>query len=210
MRRPLQPRLARWAFALACACTLGAASAHATLVFGDVAFDPDPPRPGQPLQLTLELEDPTEVPVEDALVHVEARPLAEAGAAADAPADAEEAPPSASSDPFEEVAPGRYQGSLVLPEAGRWALRFRDQTFRQEEATASITVTAGADAEAQGTVSFVFPPTATDQGLGVWLLWLIGVPLLVGVVVTVWVLRRPTENGEPSGEGADADGDIRR
>lgn len=209
MRRPLHPRPARWALALACACALGVASAHATLVFGDVAFAPDPPRPGQPLQLTLELEDPTEVPVEDALVHVEARPLAD-GAAADGAADAGEQTPTARSDPFEEVAPGRYQGSLVLPEAGRWALRFRDQTFRQEEATASITVAAGADAEAQGTVSFVFPPTATDQGLGVWLLWLIGVPLLVGVVVTVWVLRRPAEDGEAAGEGADADGDVRR
>ena len=40
-------------------------------------------------------------------------------------------------------------------------------------------------------LSFVFPPTATGpQGLRTWLLWLVGLPLLAGLAVTVLVLTR--------------------
>lgn len=192
-------RTRRAALLLALLLALGSAAAHATLVFGDVTLEPDPPAPGAPLTLHLELEDPSEVPVQDALVRVEARPAPPPGS--EAPPTGDDAPePAASSESLEETEPGRYQGRLVLPEAGRWTLTFRDRTFRQEEATASITVEAGEDVPAQGSVSFVFPPTETGQGLGAWLLWLVGVPLLAGVVVTVWVLQRPIDADEAGDE----------
>ena len=38
--------------------------------------------------------------------------------------------------------------------------------------------------------AFLFPPTATGpQGIATWLIWLIGLPLVVGAIVTVMVLR---------------------
>lgn len=179
------------------ALSLGVAAAHATLVFGDVRLSPDPPRAGEPVTIGLTMEDPTEVPVADALVHVEAT-LEEA---------ARDPAPAITSDALEEVSEGQYRTTITLPEPGSWRLLFRDRTFRQEEATASITVEVGEDAEAAGTVSFVFPPTATDQGLAIWLWWLIGLPLVAGVAVTVAVLRRPA--GDDAATEADPDAPAR-
>ncbi|MDZ7707293.1 MAG: FixH family protein [Trueperaceae bacterium] len=154
---------------------LAAALAHATLVFGTVSTEPAPVRADEPAAVVLEMRDPVDAPVEDAVVFVEARPPA--------------GEPVLESDRFTEIEPGVYRTELVLPAQGEWTLRFRDQTFRQEEAQATITLNVGASGDTEPR-SFIFPPTATGpQSLTTWLAWLIGLPLVAAAVVTVMVLR---------------------
>lgn len=187
MTKPYALRAALLLVAAMSALFLGAAAfAHATLVLGTLTSDPAIPRPGEPFTLTLELLDPTQVPVEDAWVLAEFRQQG-------APEDTEPV-----SGRFEESeTPGVYRTQVILPERGRYVLLLRDQTFRQEEAQATLTFPVGrALAEP---LEFVFPPTATGpQSLRVWLLWLIGLPLLATVVVTVLVLTQG-HNSEAEG-----------
>lgn len=150
------------------------AAAHATLVFGTVTTEPAPPRAADPVTIELEMRDPVDAPVEDAVVRVEA--TAPSGAVRE-------------SDRFAEPRPGVYRTEMTLPEAGEWTLLFRDQTFRQEEAQATLTLTVGPDGQREP-LSFIFPPTATGPtAITTWLVWLIGLPLVAGAVVTAMVLR---------------------
>lgn len=182
---------------------VGGAAAHATLVFGTVTTDPTPAPAGAPFTIRLELRDPADAPVEDAVVHVEADPQEEDDAAAP-PAD-DAAAPLVTSEEFDEVAPGTYETTLTLPEDGAWALTFRDRTFRQEEARATVTIRVGPDAGGER-LSFIFPPTATGpRSLTTWLVWLVGLPLVAGAVVTVMVLRGGRED-QGGGERPDPPG----
>lgn len=167
-------------FAVGCGSS---ACAHATLLLGTLSSVPAVPQPGEPFKLILRLEDPTAVPVEDAWVLAEFR----AGAA------------SEQGDPvsvrFEETQPGHYETEVTLPRAGDWQLLLRDQTFRQEEARAELSFPVGAGASGEA-LPFIFPPTATGQGLTTWLVWIVVLPVVAGVVVTVAVLRQPANEAE--------------
>lgn len=177
--------------AILSALLLGAAAfAHATLVLGTLRSDPAVPRPGEPFSLTLELLDPTQAPVEDASVLAEFR---------------QQNTPEGSgpvSTHFEESGTaGVYRAQVTLLERGVYALLLRDQTYRQEEAQAELTLNVGRRTGSEG-LSFIFPPTATGpQSLTTWLGWLIGLPLVAAVVVTVLVLTRGqsgnAEEGQP-------------
>lgn len=169
-------------------------SAHATLVLGSFKVSPATPQTGQNLTLELDLKDPTQVPVEDAYVFVELRPEGRPDAE---PLRAE----------FSETNPGVYTSTVTLPQPGAYQVRLRDQTYRQEEAVATLEAplrTSGSN-PAQ---DFVFPPTATGPAsLRAWLLWLIGLPVVAAVVVTVLVLTRSkdvekkdTERDEQNGK----------
>ena len=154
--------------------------AHATLVLGTVSSTPATPQPGEDFALNLTLEDPTGVPTEDALVYAEFRP----------PGASLESEPVRDVQ-LEETSAGVYEATLSLPDAGEWNLFLRDQTFRQEEATANLVFNVGnAEAASQ---SFVFPPTATTSSLSTWLYWLLGLPLVAAVIVTVLVLTNSQE-----------------
>jgi len=187
----------------------GGALAHATLVFGTVTTQPTLPRAGELITLSLKMHDPISTPVEDAIVFLEAGPQSES---ADAPGESEEsliiAEPVVSTERFTEVAPGVYQTEFVLPHEGAWRLVFRDQTYRQEEARAGVTLLMGEGATAEP-LYFVFPPTATGpESLATWLFWVIGIPLLAGVGITVAALRKGGAASEPPTEdasGAEAD-----
>jgi hypothetical protein len=192
-----RPALEKFAVALSVLFVGAAAFAHATLVLGTLTSDPAAPRPAEPFTITVELVDPTQVPVEDAWVLAEFhQPGAPAGSE---PVTAR----------FEEgETPGVYQARVTLPERGAYALRLRDQTYRQEEAQAELTFSVGSGTSPEN-LSFVFPPTATGpQSLTVWLAWLIGLPLSAAIIVTVLVLRRggtqETAEGQagPPGERA--------
>lgn len=171
----------------------GVALGHATLVFGTVTTEPAPPPSGAPFALLLEMRDPADVPVEDAVVSVEARH--------------EDGRARAGSGELDEVAPGAYRTRLQLDEPGSWTLTFRDRTFRQEEAQASVTLEVGPDAATES-VAFIFPPTATGpQSVITWLVWLVGLPLAAGAVVTVLVLRGGTRAADPPERAATAEGE---
>lgn len=163
---------------------LSSALAHATLVLGTVAFTPDPPVPGQPAELRIELHDPTLAEVEDAIVFVE---IGTRGGRGDEPA--------VRTDRLDEPQPAVYVTQVVLQAQGEHTLRIIDRTFRQEEAIAELEVTFGA--EPVGSLAFVLPPTATGpQDILSWLAWVIGLPLLAGVIVTVLVLRGGGKGGD--------------
>lgn len=166
----------------------GGAFAHATLVLETVTTDPAPPRAGSPFTLGVSLLDLTQIPVEDARVLAELRRPGQ-----DQPITTE----------FQESdMPGVYETTLTLPRAGNYSLLLRDQTYRQEEAQATLTLPVGRlPAEP---LEFIFPPTNTRVGVWTWIGFLIGLPLVAAGVVTALVLLRskgavgapaPSENG---------------
>lgn len=175
--------------ALGLFCTLPLASAHATLVLGRFTVTPPRPAANAPLTLSLRLEDPTQVPVEDAYVFAELRPESAPDAV---PVRAE----------FSETdTAGVYEVTATLQDPGPYRVLLRDQTYRQEEAQAALTepLRVGGPNAAQ---DFNFPPTATGAaGLRTWLLWLIGLPVASALLVTVLVLTR----GDPQGKQGEAD-----
>ncbi len=167
---------------------VSAVLAHATLVLGTVSSTPATPQLGEDFTLSLTLEDPIGVAVEDAVVYAEFRPPG-------APLESE----PARNVRLEEISAGAYSATLSLPNAGEWNLFLRDQTFRQEEATASLVF--GVGAQTASSQSFVFPPTATGPtNIWTWLGWLIGLPVIAAVVVTVLVLTGGKK--EPQGVSA--------
>lgn len=189
-------RAARVAPAVTLALLAGAAMAHATLVFGSMRVEPDPPPPGTAFTLTLTLEDPSLAPVEDAVVFVEVRPMPWAGAAPPSPAtEPVELPPPLRAERLVETEPAVYRAEFVLPANDTYHLLVRDQTFQWEEANASVVLPLlGAPV---GELPFILPPTqVAPRSLWTWILWLVGLPLLAGVVVTLLVLRsRPAAGG---------------
>lgn len=176
------------ALALWWLAVVGAAHAHAFLVLGEMTFTPDPPVPGAPLQVAVMMNDPSLAPVEDAVVFLEIR--RQRLVDDDVPASSTEAPDLPPPDlrvDLAETTPGRYEGTLTAPPAGEHHVLVRDQTFQWEEANASVMIEVGG--AALGTLPFILPPTAIGpRSLWVWLLWLIGVPVLAGIVVTALVL----------------------
>jgi hypothetical protein len=163
--------------------------AHPTVVLGTLTSDPQTPQPGNAFTLTLELEDPTQMPIEDAFVIAEFRPEGRT----DGPITVAE---------FAEVSAGRYQASTTLSQAGTYDILLRDQTYRQEETNAQITLNVGTGDDVGDNpevYDFLFPPTAVGrQSVLTWLVWLIGVPVLAALVVTVLVLSRSQEPRENS------------
>lgn len=166
------------------------ASAHATLVFVDVTTSPAPTLITEVTTIVIDMRDPVGAPVEDAIVFVEGTH--------------ENLVDRFTSDRFVEVDPGVYEVTVRFDSEGMWTLFFRDQTFRQEEAQATIALNIGPDGSREP-VMFIFPPTATGpQSLTTWLIWLVGLPLVAGLIVTVMVLRGQQEDSASSTGEADA------
>ncbi len=169
----------------------GVAFAHPTVVFGELRSEPQNPRPGEPFVLTLTLHDPSEFPISDAYVFAEFFPPG-------APVEGE-----GIRSVFEEAeTDGLYRTELSLPEEGVWTLKLRDQTYRFEETNATLEF-AVAPAENPAMFEFVFPPTQTPaESVFTWLMWLIGLPLLVGLIVTVVILTGGKKESKAGESGA--------
>ncbi len=167
----------------------GVAGAHATLVLGKLTVAPDPPDPAMAATLTIALEDPSLTPILDATLLADVRP-----------ADEPDATPITIR--FEELdtPEGSYRAAWTPRRRGAVTVLVRDQTYRQEEARANVTLVVGG--AANDAVPFVLPPTATgSRSIATWLVWLIGLPVAAGILVTVMVLR--------GGRGASGDGSSR-
>jgi hypothetical protein len=162
------------------------AGAHATIVLGSLTLSPDPPIPGQSIEIRLEMVDPTQFPIEDAIVTIELTPAGGGRTVTGA---------------FTEVEPGVYRSGVTLAAAGEYEVLMRDRTFRQEEARVELPLTVG-DEQLEA-IRFVFPPTAIgpNRSITTWLLWLIGLPVVAGIVVTALVLtggRKSDQNADDS------------
>lgn len=154
------------------------AAAHATLVLGRFSVSPAAPAAGQQLTLELGLEDPTQVPIQDAVVFAELRPTADGSAE------------PVRGEFTESATPGVYRATVTLPRAGDYQVLLRDQTYRQEEADATLEAPLQIG-DSNAVQNFNFPPTATGAaGWRTWLLWLVGLPIVAAVLVTVLVLTR--------------------
>lgn len=207
----------------------GAALAHATLVIGNLSVQPDPPVPGQSTGVTISLVDPLLVAVEDALVRIEFRQVPPEDPQVPASITGTEAteflslPVLFSTGYLSETEPGIYTGTFISPADGRYTVSVRDTTFRNEEAIAniglnvgqnsgidsgaangssrSLNVGSGAGSGVNGDVAFVLPPTPmAPASIGQWLLWIIGIPLAIGIIVTFLALRSKPEATEEAQE----------
>lgn len=199
--RRLAPLLLLWLVAW-----LPTAGAHATLVIGDLEFTPDPPVPGTETTVQVSLVDPLLVAVEKALVRVEFRAIDPEDPTVPASVTGSEAveflalPTLFSTDYLPEIADGVYSGTFLAPEAGRYTVSVRDTTFRNEEAIANVGVSVGNDSN--GVIAFVLPPTPiAPRSLGTWLLWILGIPLAAGLLVTFLALRKPAEAEPVAADG---------
>jgi hypothetical protein len=166
---------------------VGQVMGHATLVLGTVDTNPNPPQAGEPFTLFLELADPTRIPVEDAVVVAEfAFGSLDRGAVGES--NGQKSGERVTVRLKETSVAGAYQGELTLAQTGVYTLLLRDQTYRQEEARAELNFEVGSQTSIEP-ISFLFPPTETGaRTLTTWLVWLIGLPVVAAVVVTVLVL----------------------
>ncbi len=164
------------------ALTLTDVSAHAFFVTGEITTTPTPAPVSEEFILQIEMTDPSGAPVEDAVV------------AAEFSKDGERH----RFEFFPSGVPGLYSAKVTLPSEGTYSVLLRDTTYQQEEAKATIEFTLGPDQPQS--VAFIFPPTQTsNKNLSTWLIWVIGIPVLAGIVVTVLVLlntKDKTSEGE--------------
>ena len=176
------------------AAGLGTAAAHGTLIRGSLTLAPDPPRPGQPMVLTIELANTRDNPVEGA--KLAAVLTAEAPAGSGATVKPLTIPLQEYQEPY-----GTYRAELAAPTAGSYTLTVHDRTNPGEDTTASVPLRIGGNV-ANGTRGFTFPGSAQgSSSVTTWLAWLIGVPLVVGIVVTILVRRSSQGPAEPDQGG---------
>jgi hypothetical protein len=158
-------------------------AAHAFFVTGVVKTVPLPATAEEAFTLQIGMQDPIGTPVEDAKVIAE---FSKNGKLVSV-----ELP--------ESDTPGLYENTVTLPEDGTYQLLLRDQTFRQEEARATLEFTL--DPDMPSSISFIFPPTATgSSNLSTWLIYVIGIPVVAGIIVTILVLRATKPVTEESSE----------
>ena len=156
-------------------------SAHAFFVTGEITTTPTPAPVGEEFVLQINMTDPSGAPVEDAVI------------AAEFSKDGE-------MNRFEfsdSGVPGLYSAKVTLPSEGMYSLLLRDTTYKQEEAKATIEFTLGPDQP--DSIAFIFPPTRTSSNnLATWLVWVIGIPVIAGIVVTVLVLMNTKDKTSES------------
>lgn len=173
----------------------GWAAAHGTLIRGSLTLAPDPPRPGQPMVLTIDLATTNDSPVEGAKLVADLTPEAPAGSTAAAPPRV--IPIQEYKEPY-----GTYRAQLTAPPAGSYVLSIHDRTQPGEDARVELPLRIGGTV-ANGSLGFTFPGSGASHGLASWLVWLIGVPLAAGIVVTILVRRSARGASSPDG-GDDA------
>jgi hypothetical protein len=138
-------RLFQSLLALLTIAVMNTVLAHAFFVTGVVKTLPSPATAGETFTLQVGMQDPVGTPVEDAKVIAEF--------SKDGKLVSVELP--------ESDTPGLYENMVTLPEEGIYQLLLRDQTFRQEEARATLEFTLGPDMP--NSIAFIFPPTATGS-----------------------------------------------
>lgn len=186
----------------------GPVLAHATLVFGTLTTEPNPPT-AEGFKLILHMMDPVRTPVESAVVYAEFGPSdviqehADADEATHALLHEGGTDAAAGFERFEFSEPelgGYYETFVTLPENGEFLLMMRDQTYPKEDAVALVEFTVGADEPLEEKL-FVFPPTDIGTAtLGTWLIWLIALPVVAGAIVTGVVLSGGKKDRTGSGK----------
>lgn len=193
-------RLARPALAVVLACgalLLTPALAHGTVIRGSVTIEPDPPKPDQPMVLTVDLARTSNAPVEGATLVAELT-----AKAAKLGTGARTIPLQEYKEPY-----GTYRAQFAAPAAGSYTLTVHDRTDPGEDTIASVPLRVGGNV-ANGTLGFTLAGApGSSGGLGTWLLWLIAVPVAAGAVVTILVRRSRPDAAEADDEDLERDGE---
>jgi len=108
------------------------ALAHATIVIVTLTLDPLTPNANEEMAFSLYLETPLQVPVEDAIIFLEAKPK-----------DGQTTEVIRIQLEEDSESPGTYLGELTPNKEGPWDFFFRDQTYKAEEANQHIEVLVG-------------------------------------------------------------------
>jgi hypothetical protein len=169
------------------ALVISEVSAHAFFVTGVLTTTPTPAEAGKEFILQIGMTDPSGAPVEDAIV------------AAEFNKDGQKL----QFEFFPSGVAGLYSAKVTLPKEGTYQLLLKDTTFGTEQGNATeanIEFTLGPDQA--DNIAFIFPPTRTGtSNLSTWLIWVIGIPVLAGIVVTVLVLLNTKDKtAEPETE----------
>ncbi len=182
-----QTKILKITLVMAVIASLAIALAHATIVIVTLTIDPLTPKVNEPFQFSVFLETPLQVPVEDAILILEAKPKDGVTTEVTRIQLAEDA-----------ESPGTYRGELTPNKEGPWDFFFRDQTYKAEEANQHIEVLVGEENFAD--IEFIFPPTAiqSSNSWRTWLIWLVGLPLVAAIILTVFVLTKSTNESKPS------------
>lgn len=169
------------------------AAAHPFVVIGHLEITPNPPVPGEPIHVDIRLEEQTQKPVPDAVMFLEFRIH---------PPDYDSNDPDRipilelpifynTELPLEEYAEAQYRITFPSPPSGDYYLTIRDRTYPAEDALATIEFMSGQERPYKASdLLFILPPTdITPAKLATWIAWLIAIPLVAGILVTVLVLR---------------------
>ncbi len=182
-----QTKILKITLVMAVIASLAIALAHATIVIVTLTIDPLTPKVNEPFQFSVFLETPLQVPVEDAILILEAKPK-----------DGVTTEVTRIQLTEDAESPGTYRGELTPNKEGPWDFFFRDQTYKAEEANQHIEVLVGEENFAD--IEFIFPPTAiqSSNSWRTWLIWLVGLPLVAAIILTVFVLTKSTNESKPS------------
>ena len=182
----IQTKTLKITLILAVIASLAIALAHATIVIVTLNVDPLTPQVNEAMQFSIFLETPLQVPVEDAILIVEAKPKDGVTTQITRIELIEDA-----------QSPGTYRGEITPTKEGPWDFFFRDQTYKAEEATNHVEILVGE--ENFSDIEFIFPPTAiqSSNSWRTWLIWLVGLPLVAAIILTVFVLTKSPEETKP-------------
>lgn len=201
-RRPT-PGFTWWAV-LCLLLLAGPGWAHQELLFATITTVPPAPEANEPFELRATITDSSRNSVNEVLLSARLHPApvgdnqngAERGARdggdgrrGDGSGDGAAA--GAGAGPVEQTRlratadSGSYRATLGGRPAGRYRLRIVELADGGEESAASGELVIGGDETTR--LELVLPPSSGD-GLGAWLLWLVGLPLLAGVLITLLLL----------------------
>jgi hypothetical protein len=166
------------------------ATAHQQLLFARVASVPEVPRPGEPFEVRVIVNDASRRAVSDMNLRLFFSPLGQDVQGANQAPDQEIDRPVTVA--LTGSGAGTYRGTVEGLDAGSYRMTLAEfvDGNRESSAVTEISVDGGTPLEAE----LLLPPGG-GGGLGTWLVWLVGLPVLAGVLVTLLVLtgrQRPT------------------
>lgn len=163
------------------------------LLFAELSSDPEAPSPNEAFELRILLTDSDEQGVEDLELLVRIVP---AGGGV-----AEEGENETTRVPLHGAGDGVYRARVPALTEGSYRLILAEVVDREVRTEASTNVRIDGDSPIDTQV--VLP--ASEGELGNWLAWLLGLPLLAGLLVILLLLtgRRRTREAKRTDDGAE-------